>query len=100
MQETSAETHRHLYGKDRGLLLARMSRIEGQARGISRMIEEDRYCPDIIQQLIALTSAAREVSMLLLEDHVQGCVSDAIRGGGGDEAVRELIGVVRRAART
>lgn len=100
MQEANPETHRHLYGKDKGLLLARMGRIEGQARGISKMIEEDRYCPEIIQQLIALTSAAREVSMLLLEDHVQGCVSDAIRSGEGEEAVRELIAVVRRAART
>ncbi len=80
--------------------MARMSRIEGQARGISKMIEDDRYCPDIMQQLIAMTSAAREVSLLLLEDHVQGCVTDAIKNGGGEEAVQELIGVVRRAAKT
>ena len=101
-QETqkTQKTHHHLYGKDRDVLMARMSKIEGQARGVSKMIEEDRYCPDIIQQLIALTSAAREVSLLLLEDHVQGCVTDAIKSGGGQEAVQELIGVVRRATRT
>lgn len=100
MQEVTQETHKHSYGKDKTLLLARMSRIEGQARGISKMIENDRYCPDIIQQLIAVTSAAREVSMLLLEDHVKGCVSDAIRSGEGEGVVQELIDVVRRAART
>ncbi len=100
MAQATQKTHQHLYGKDRDLLLARMSKIEGQARGIGKMIEEDRYCPDIIQQLIALTSAAREVSLLLLEDHVQGCVTDAIKSGGGEEAVQELIGVVRRATRT
>ncbi|HEY5639876.1 MAG TPA: metal-sensitive transcriptional regulator [Dehalococcoidia bacterium] len=100
MTQAKQKTHQHLYGKDRDVLLARMSKIEGQARGISKMIDEDRYCPDIIQQLIAMTSAAREVSLLLLEDHVQGCVTEAIKSGGADETVRELIDVVRRAART
>jgi DNA-binding FrmR family transcriptional regulator len=100
MQEVTTKKHRHSYGKDKDLLLARMRRIEGQARGISKMIEDDRYCPDIIQQLIAVTSAAREVSMLLLEDHVNGCVSDAIRSGEGEGVIQELIDVVRRAART
>ncbi len=100
MEETAQHVHRHLYGKDRDVLLARMRRIEGQARGISKMIEDDRYCPDIIQQLIAMTSAAREVSFLLLEDHINGCVTDAIKNGGGDRTVQELIGVVRRAAKT
>lgn len=100
MARETQKTHQHLYGKDRDVLLARMSKIEGQARGISKMIEEDRYCPDIIQQLIALTSAAREVSFLLLDGHIHGCVTDAIRSGDGEETVQELIGVVRRAART
>jgi DNA-binding FrmR family transcriptional regulator len=100
MEQPAQHVHKHLYGKDRDVLLARMRRIEGQARGISKMIEDDRYCPDIIQQLIAMTSAAREVSFLLLEDHIHGCVTDAIKNGGGDETVEELIGVVRRAART
>ncbi len=100
MAQNTQNTHQHLYGKTRDVFLARMSRIEGQARGISKMIEDDRYCPDIMQQLIAMTSAAREVSLLLLEDHVQGCVTDAIRNGEADETVQELIGLVRRAART
>lgn len=95
-----ATGHRHPYGKDAEVILQRMRRIEGQARGIIKMIEDDRYCPDIIQQLIALTSAAREVSLLLLEDHVQGCVTEAIKKGDAEDVVQELITVVRRAART
>jgi DNA-binding FrmR family transcriptional regulator len=73
-----------------------MRKIEGQARGIQRMIEEDRYCPDIIQQLTALSHAADEVSLLLLQDHVEGCVADAIREQQGEQMIRELIEVVRR----
>lgn len=99
-EQSAEETYQRLYGKDRDVLLARLRRIEGQARGISKMIEDDRYCPDIIQQLIAMTSAAREVSLLLLDGHIRGCVTDAIRGGDGEDTIRELIGVVRRAART
>lgn len=100
MAQETQKKHQHLYGKDRDVLLARMGKIEGQARGISKMIDEDRYCPDIIQQLIAMTSAAREVSFLLLDGHIHGCVTDAIRNGDDEEMIRELIDVVRRAART
>jgi DNA-binding FrmR family transcriptional regulator len=92
--------HQYLYSKDKEVLLARMRRIEGQARGIAKMIEEDRYCPDIIQQLTALTSAAREVSLLLLQDHIEGCVTDAIQHDRGEVMVKELISVVRRTVRT
>ena len=57
------------YSKEKDALLRRMRKIEGQARGVQRMIEEDRYCPDIIQQLTALSHAASEVSLLVLRDH-------------------------------
>ena len=100
MAQTTQHVHQYLYGKDKDVLLARMRRIEGQARGISKMIEEDRYCPEIIQQLTALTSAAREVSLRLLQDHIEGCVTDALQHDHGEETVRELISVVRRAVRT
>jgi DNA-binding FrmR family transcriptional regulator len=63
------------------------------------MIDEDRYCPDIIQQLTALSHAADEVSLLLLQDHVEGCVVDAIREQGGETMIRELIEVLRRCMR-
>lgn len=91
--------HQYLYSKDKDALLQRMRKIEGQARGIQRMIEEDRYCPDVIQQLTALTHAADEVALILLEDHIQGCVVDAIRSEHGEPMIRELMGVLRRAMR-
>jgi DNA-binding FrmR family transcriptional regulator len=91
--------HQHRYSKDRDTLLQRMRKIEGQARGIQKMIEEDRYCPDIIQQLTALSHAADEVSLLLLQDHVEGCVVDAIQEEHGEPMIRELMEVVRRCMR-
>jgi len=100
MTQAAQHVHQYLYGKDKAVLLARMRRIEGQARGVSKMIEEGRYCPDIIQQVTALSAAAREVSLLLLQDHIEGCVTDAIQHDHGEEMVRELIAVIRRAART
>jgi DNA-binding FrmR family transcriptional regulator len=100
MTQAAQHLHQYLYGKDKDVLLARMRRIEGQARGIQKMIDEGRYCPDIIQQLTALSRAVKEVSLLLLQDHIEGCVTDAIEHGHGEEMVRELIGVVRRAVRT
>ena len=91
-----ATSHQCRYSKDKDVLLQRMRKIEGQARGIQRMIEEDRYCPDIIQQLTALSHAADEVSLLLLQDHVEGCMVDAIREQQGEPMIRELMEVVRR----
>ena len=99
MVETKKMAHHHLYSKDKDVLLQRMRKIEGQARGVQRMIEEDRYCPDIIQQLTALTHAADEVALLLLQDHIDGCVAEAIRGEHGEPMIRELMGVIRRGMR-
>ena len=88
---------RHSYTKDRKLLLNRLRRIEGQARGLQRMVESEDYCLDILQQVEALTSAADQVAMLLLEDHVEGCLTHAIESGEGQPYVDELMAVVRRA---
>ena len=85
------------YSKDKSSLLARMRRIEGQAKGIQQMIEEDRYCIDIVQQLTALSAATDEVSLLILESHIEGCVTDAIREQHGEEHIKELMGTIRRA---
>ena len=100
MTQAAQHVHQYLYSKDKDTLLARMRRIEGQARGIHKMIEGDRYCPDIIQQLTALSRAGKEVSLLLLQDHIEGCVTDAIQHDHGEDMVRELVAVVRRAMRT
>jgi DNA-binding FrmR family transcriptional regulator len=89
-------TFRHAYSHDRAQLLRRLSRIEGQVRGIARMIEREEYCIDILQQTAALRAAIDAVSILVLEDHVQGCVRTAAQQGDADRYVDEVIDVVRR----
>ena len=95
-EPSSADTFRHSYTKDRAQLLRRLSRMEGQVRGISRMIERGDYCVDILQQTAALRAAVDAVSVLVLEDHVQGCVRTAALNGEADKYVDEVIDVVRR----
>ena len=87
---------RHSYSKDKAQLVRRLSRIEGQVRGIARMIEREEYCVDILQQTAALRAAIDAVSILVLEDHVQGCVRTAAERGEADQYVDEVIDVVRR----
>jgi DNA-binding FrmR family transcriptional regulator len=87
---------RHSYAKDKAQLTRRLSRMEGQVRGIARMIERDEYCVDILQQTAALRAAVDAVSILVLEDHVQGCVRTAAERGEADQYVDEVIDVVRR----
>ncbi len=87
---------RHSYSKDKVQLVRRLSRIEGQVRGIARMIEREEYCIDILQQTAALRAAVDAVSILVLEDHVQGCVRTAAERGEADKYVEEVIDVVRR----
>jgi DNA-binding FrmR family transcriptional regulator len=93
----SGDDHfRHSYAKDKAQLTRRLSRMEGQVRGIARMIERDEYCVDILQQTAALRAAVDAVSILVLEDHVQGCVRTAAERGEADQYVDEVIDVVRR----
>src|SRR5688500_3409168 len=87
---------RHSYSKDKSGLVRRLSRMEGQVRGIARMIEREEYCVDILQQTAALRAAVDAVSILVLEDHVQGCVRTAAERGEADQYVDEVIDVVRR----
>ncbi len=87
---------RHSYSKDKAQLVRRLSRIEGQVRGIARMIEREEYCIDILQQTAALRAAVDAVSILVLEDHVQGCVRTAAENGEADKYVEEVLDVVRR----
>ena len=90
-------THfRHSYTKDKGDLTTRLRRIEGQARGIQRLVEEEAYCLDILQQVEALTAAADGVALMLLEDHIDGCLTHAVESGQGQPYVDELMAVVRR----
>lgn len=87
------------YHRDPEHLRKRMSRIEGQVRGIARMIEDDRYCIDVLQQVSAAQAALREVGLILLEGHLLGCVADAVQGGRGDASIEELMDAVRRFSR-
>ena len=87
---------RHSYTKDRAQLLRRLSRIEGQVRGIARMIERDEYCVDILQQTAALRAAVDSVALLIMEDHVAGCLKTAVQTGDAGAYTEEVMDVVRR----
>ena len=91
-----SDTFRHSYSKDKAQLVRRLSRMEGQVRGIARMIERDEYCVDILQQTSALRAAVDALAVLVLEDHVQGYVRTAAERGEADIYVAEVLEVVRR----
>jgi DNA-binding FrmR family transcriptional regulator len=98
MQTDAPDAHfRHSYTKDKRDLVTRLRRIEGQARGIQRLVEDEAYCLDVLQQVEALTAAADQVGLLLLEDHIDGCLAHAIETGQGQPYVDEVMTVVRRA---
>jgi CsoR family transcriptional regulator, copper-sensing transcriptional repressor len=75
---------------------SRLRRIEGQVRGIQKMVADDRYCIDVLTQVGAVKSALDSVALVLLADHTQHCVSEAIRAGKGGSKIRELNGAVER----
>jgi DNA-binding FrmR family transcriptional regulator len=87
---------------DRSPRLKRLSRIEGQVRGLARMVEDDRYCIDIITQISAVRAALRRVEEDILRDHIAHCVEHAIVSGNADEQrekIAELMEVLGRSAR-
>lgn len=83
---------------DKSKYLTRVRRIEGQARGIHRMIEEDTYCIDILTQVSAMTSALENVALALMDDHLDHCVANAVASGGDEaqEKIREASEAIRR----
>jgi len=84
---------------NKSALLKRLSRIEGQTRGVAKMVEEDRYCVDVLTQISAIQSALDALALQLLESHTKGCVRAAIRSGKGEAAIDELMTVVKRFGR-
>jgi DNA-binding FrmR family transcriptional regulator len=86
------------YSEEKDQVLKRLRRIEGQVRGLQRMVEDDRYCIDILGQVSAATAALQSVALLLLGDHLSHCVSDAVRAGG-DEADAKLVEATAAIAR-
>jgi len=89
MSPTADSSGHYGYIEDKAQYLQRMKRVEGQARGIARMIEEDKYCIDILTQISALTRAIQGVATGLLDDHLKHCVLDAAKLS--DEAARIKI---------
>lgn len=87
------------YGEDKEVLQRRLRKMEGQVRGIQQMIADDRYCLDVVQQVNALSAAAREVSLLVLEDHLRATVSDAVKENDGEAAIKEMVTILRKALR-
>jgi CsoR family transcriptional regulator, copper-sensing transcriptional repressor len=83
------------YSTDKAALLKRLARIEGQVRGVSRMVEEERYCIDVLTQIGAIEAALDKVAMGLIDDHTRHCVMDA-EGGERAEKVDELVAALGR----
>ena len=88
------------YAADKRRLITRLRRIEGQARGLAKMVDDDRYCIDIMQQIASLRSAADGVALILLRNHLEGCVRDAVIAGCEGEKIDEVVEVVRRYSRS
>ncbi|PTX58922.1 DNA-binding FrmR family transcriptional regulator [Melghirimyces profundicolus] len=81
------------YDKDK--LLNRLRRVEGQVRGVQKMVEEDRYCMDVLAQLAAIKSAANSIGLQILEGHAKSCMTEAIQSGEGEPKIREMVEVLR-----
>ena len=91
------------YVSDKDALIKRLHRIEGQVRGIERMVEDDRYCIDILTQIAAVNTALESLAFEILDDHVNHCVTDAIASGDKRDAIAktdELLAAVHRFAKT
>ncbi|WIM70526.1 metal-sensitive transcriptional regulator [Corynebacterium suedekumii] len=88
----------HGYNENKAKYLARLKRIEGQTRGIHRMIDEDQYCIDILTQVSAVTSALENVALALLQDHISHCVTGAATEGGdaADEKIAEAMKAIQK----
>ena len=98
----SETTHVHGYVADKEALVRRLHRIEGQVRGIERMVEEDRYCIDVLTQISAVTTALESVAFRILDDHVSHCVAGAFASGDAQQAEeksQELLEAVHRFTR-
>jgi DNA-binding FrmR family transcriptional regulator len=93
----------HGYVRDKDALVKRLHRIEGQVRGVEKMIEAERYCIDVLTQIAAISTALESVSIKVLEDHVRHCVADALAAGDAEVAQQkseDLLAAVERFSRT
>jgi DNA-binding FrmR family transcriptional regulator len=100
---TETETGKHGYSPRKDVLAKRLHRIEGQVRGIERMVTEDRYCIDVLTQIAAVSTALESLALEILDDHVRHCVAGALASGDEEVAAeksRELLEAVQRFTRT
>jgi DNA-binding FrmR family transcriptional regulator len=98
-----SEAQTHGYVADKEALVHRLHRIEGQVRGIEKMVEEDRYCIDVLTQISAVTTALESLAFRILDDHVNHCVAGALASGDpaqAEEKSKELLEAVHRFSRT
>jgi DNA-binding FrmR family transcriptional regulator len=101
MSQAEAKARGYTAGKT--ALIKRLHRIEGQVRGIEKMVDEDRYCIDVLTQIAAVNTALESLAFKLLDDHVRHCVAGALASGVSDDALQkteELMAAVQRFART
>jgi CsoR family transcriptional regulator, copper-sensing transcriptional repressor len=99
MAASDTETHAHGYSAAKGPLLNRLRRIEGQVRGVERMVDEDRYCIDVITQISAIQAALDKVALGLLDDHAAHCVIGGASDAPPEELKDELMAAVARLMR-
>ena len=93
----------HGYAADKDALIKRLHRIGGQVRGIERMVEDDRYCIEVLTQIAAVNTALESLALKILDEHVRHCVAGALASGDpaeADEKSRELLEAVQRFTRT
>jgi DNA-binding FrmR family transcriptional regulator len=93
---TSSTSNKHGYSATTDQLLTRLRRIEGQVRGVQRMVEDDRYCIDVVTQISAVQAALDKVALGLLDDHARHCVIDGRAEGSPEELTDELMAAVGR----
>ena len=94
----AGSAHGYIKAKDKALLENRLKRIEGQVRGVQRMVDEEAYCVDVLTQIASVVSALEKVGTILLKDHVEHCVRESIEKGSleADEKIDELTAAVER----
>ena len=98
-EQQVGQAHGYIKAKDKEKLQNRLKRIEGQVRGVQRMVDEETYCVDVLTQVASVVSALERVGALVLKDHVEHCLREAIESGDrqkADEKVEELTAAVER----
>lgn len=92
-------TRKGSYQASKAEVVARFGRLQGQVSGIAQMVEEERYCPDVLNQISAAMAALEKIGFLLLRDHIGHCVVNDVDSGRGDETLDELLATIHRFTR-